>query len=980
MKLITERTDVQDRMIDYLQSIGWEYLPPQDVQNLRHYDVREPLLVPIVEEKLKELNKGIITNEIVDEVLRKLRFLPPKIRGNEGFLNYLQGRRTVYLEKEQRERNIKLVDYDNPKNNSFAFTKEFWFEDKQRRRLDIVLFVNGFPIADVETKSPVVGEAEEEALEQIKIYNEDLPELFKFLQFYAVCDGIRLYYGPTWKYESKTFYRWRAENGYNLEKLTKTLFQREEILKSLQDYIVFLRIDDELKKYILKQHQRRTISKILERVLKGEKNKGLIWHTQGAYKTLTMIVAARKLREAKGLENPTMLVVVHRLDLESQVRQNFEAFDFPNVTRAESKEHLKELLASDYRGLLITTIHKFEGMPKHINKSKNIIVLIDEAHHSQEGALGNYMHGALPNAYYLGFTGTPIDRGKVGRGTFVTFGYPDEPYLDKYSMDESIDDKTTVPLYYTLTKTDLHVDKGVLEEEFFKVVEEEGIASIEGVNKIIERAEKLKAVLKSHDRMDKIAKHIAEHYKQFVEPLGFKAFIVAVDREACALYKEAIDKYLPAKYTKVVYTPDYKDSELLRKYYLSEDEEKTVRKAFRSPDKMPKILIVTEKLLTGYDAPILYTMYLDKPFKDHTLLQAIARVNRPYKVKNEAKTCGMVVDYIGIFENLQRALAFDSKDISRGLLDIEVLKQRFRELMQLAKETLSQVNIEDEKRRVTKTIDYFFDEDRRGGFVKLFKQIQEIYEVLSPDEFLRDYLKDYKLLLQVYQIIYKEFSPEAERRKAQRDILRKTEKLIKESVELRSIVDSLPIYEINKDIASLIKADKLSERVKVANLHKSLVTYIEQNKGKQPFLLSLSEEVGEIVRQLRERQRGIESALNDLTRLAEEIANSKEEQEKSGLSKEEFSIFRVLRGYKVDKPAEMAREMYRELEKRSEWFYSEDAEREIRKELYKLLSSEFREVSSHRGGEKERPIYITHLTDLTNKVLKMHKILASEGK
>lgn len=975
MKLITERTDVQDRMIDYLQSIGWEYLPPQDVQNLRHYDVREPLLVPIVEEKLKELNKGIITNQIVDEVLRKLRFLPPKIRGNEEFLNHLQGRRTVYVEKEQRERNIKLVDYDNPKNNSFAFTKEFWFEDKQRRRLDIVLFVNGFPIADVETKSPVVGEAEEEALEQIKIYNEDLPELFKFLQFYAVCDGIRLYYGPTWKYESKTFYRWRAENGYNLEKLTKTLFQREEILKSLQDYIVFLRIDDELKKYILKQHQRRTISKILERVLKGEKNKGLIWHTQGAYKTLTMIVAARKLREAKGLENPTMLVVVHRLDLESQVRQNFEAFDFPNVTRAESKEHLKELLASDYRGLLITTVHKFEGMPKHINKSKNIIVLIDEAHHSQEGDLGNYMHGALPNAYYLGFTGTPIDRGKVGRGTFVTFGYPDEPYLDKYSMDESIDDKTTVPLYYTLTKTDLHVDKGVLEEEFFKVVEEEGIASIEGVNKIIERAEKLKAVLKSPDRVDKIAKHIATHFKQFVEPLGFKAFIVAVDREACALYKEAIDKYLPAEYTKVVYTPDYKDGELLRKYYLSEDEEKTIRKAFRSPEEMPKILVVTEKLLTGYDAPILYTMYLDKPLKDHTLLQAIARVNRPY----EAKTYGMVVDYIGIFENLQRALAFDSKDISRGLLDIKVLKERFKNLMLQAKEILSQINIGDKRSRIANIIDYFFDEDKRSEFIKLFMQIQEIYEILSPDEFLRDYLKDYKLLLQVYQIIYKGFSPEAERKKAHRDILRKTEKLIKESVELRSIVDSLPIYEINKDIASLIKADKLSERVKVANLHRSLVIYIEQNKGKQPFLLSLSEEIEEIVKQLRERQRGIESALSDLTRLAEEISRLGEEQEKSGLSKEEFSIYRVLKGYKVNKPEEMARKIYQELEERSEWFYSEDAEREVRKEFYKILSGEFRGASALRGGE-EAPIWVAHTADLVNKVLKVHRILASGGK
>lgn len=379
-------------------------------------------------------------------------------------------------------------------------------------------------------------------------------------------------------------------------------------MKTLEDYIAFLSIDDEAKKYILKQHQRRTINKILERILTTEKNKGLIWHTQGAYKTLTMIVSAKKLREASELENPTILAVVDRIELEGQIYQNFEAFGFPNVVRAESKEHLRKLLASDYRGLIITIIHKFEGMPKHINKRNNIIILIDEAHRSQEGDLGNYMHGALPNAFYFGFTGTPIDRGKIGRGTFATFGYPEEPYLDKYSIDESIEDKTTVPLYYTLTPTDLHVDKNTLEEEFFKVVEKEGAASIEGINKIIEKAKKLKAVLKSYDRIDKIANHIAEHYLNFIEPLGFKAFIVAVDREACAMYKEAIDKYLPPEYTRVVYTSDHKDSELLRKYHISEDEEKTIRKAFKSPEEMPKILIVTEKLLTGYDAPVLYAM------------------------------------------------------------------------------------------------------------------------------------------------------------------------------------------------------------------------------------------------------------------------------------------------------------------------------------------------------------------------------------
>jgi len=394
-------------------------------------------------------------------------------------------------------------------------------------------------------------------------------------------------------------------------------------------------VDEELQKYILKQHQRRAIAKIIKRGLEGEKKKGLIWHTQGAYKTLTMIVTADELRKIPELENPTILVVVDRLEIESQIYQNFQAYGYPNIVRAESKKHLRELLEGDYRGLIITTIHKFERMPKYINERNNIIVLVNEAHRSQERDLGNYMRGALPNAFYFGFTGTPIDRTKVGRGTFIAFGYPpDEPYLDKYTIDESIEEGTTVPLYYTLAKTELHVDKETLEEEFSKVVEEEGIASIEGVNKIIEKAEKLKAVLKAKDRIDKIARHIAEHFTKFVEPLGFKAFIVAVNREACALYKEAIDKYLPSEYSKVVYTPDYKDSELLKKYHISDEEEKRIRKDFKSPDKLPKILIVTEKLLTGYDAPILYVMYLDKPLKDHTLLQAIAKVNRTLCYKN----------------------------------------------------------------------------------------------------------------------------------------------------------------------------------------------------------------------------------------------------------------------------------------------------------------------------------------------------------
>lgn len=963
MSLISEKKDVQNRVVDYLRSIGWELLPTTDAFKLRSHDIKEPFLIPIVKEKLKQLNKGIITDKNVDDIIKKIKLLPANLHGNEEFLKYLRNQKTVYVEEEKRERNVKLIDYENPENNHFAMTEYFWFEDRDRRQADVILFINGFPIGIIENKSPTIEEPEEKAFGQIKLYTDRIPELIKYTQFYATCDGIRLHYGPTWNFETKTFYRWKTENKFNFEKLTKTFFDKKEILRTLEDYVVFLTIDDEVHKYILVPHQRRTIKKLVKRVLlEKEKNKALIWHTQGAYKTLTMMVVAQELREAEELENPTILVVVDRTELEDQIHKNLQAFGYPNVIIAESKQHLRELLASDYRGLIVTLIHKFHGMPKQLNKRRNIIVLIDEAHRSQEGDLGIYMHSALPNAYYFGFTGTPVDRGKIGRGTFVTFGYPpDEPYLDKYPIDESIEDKTTVPLYYTLTKTNLHVDKDTLEKEFFKVIEEEGIASIEGVNKIIQRAEKLKSIIKGDERIDAVAKKILEHYTTVVEPSGFKAFIVAVDREACAKYKEAINKYLkekklPENYAKVVYTRDHKDNGLLRKYWINQDEEKIIRRAFKSPDELPKILIVTQKLLTGYDAPILYAMYLDKPLKDHTLLQAIARVNRPY----EGKTCGLIIDYIGLFEHIQRALTFDAKDMGRGLLNINKLKERFKQLIEQTNKVFTNVNIEDEKNRLNNIIEYFFEEGKRKELTKLYKETERIYEILSPDEFLRDYMKNYKLLVQIHQIVYNAYNPEAERRRLQRGILKKTENLIKQEVELRNIVDSLPIYRINKDIGNRVKADRISKRVKIVNLHRSLTDHIQRSIKKQPHLLSISEEIERIITQLRERQKDVETALQELTKLAEQIATSEEEQQKSGLSKEEYSMFWILKNVGVSKPETNAEKIYEKLEGHKEWPYNQKTERALRRTLYRLL------LESTTKSQ---------LVELVNNLLKIHRIL-----
>ncbi|TET94709.1 MAG: HsdR family type I site-specific deoxyribonuclease [Dehalococcoidia bacterium] len=533
----------------------------------------------------------------VEDVLHRLRTVRPDMTGNEAFLATLRGHWTVYDEAEKRERNLSLIDFDTPENNTFTFTQEFKFEDRDVRRTDMMLFVNGFPVTIVENKSPTVQDAELVAFDQVqRIYTQRIPELLKFPQLFAACD-LRLHYGATWNQDLKAFYRWKAEGkDYGLERLSKSLFDPAHLLRVLRDYVIFYRADDQTHKFVLRPHQMRAVERIVRRVsaavgadLVSAPRTGLVWHTQGSGKTLSMIVAAAQLRRLPQLENPTLLVVVDRRGLETQMVQNLEAFGCPAVARAESKRHLRELLASDYRGLIVTLIHKFDRIPKGLNPRHNVVVLIDEAHRSQEGDLATYMRAALPNGVYFGLTGTPVDKGKVGRGTLETSGQPDPSgYLDKYTIDESVEDGTTVPLYYTLTPAELRLDRDTLEEEFFRVVDEAGVASIEELNRLLDKAEKLKAVLKAPDRVDRIAAHIALHYRENVEPRGFKGFVVAVDREGCALYKQALDRYLPEDYTQVVYTGSHKDDDLLRQHHLDETEEKRGARPSATPTNCPR--------------------------------------------------------------------------------------------------------------------------------------------------------------------------------------------------------------------------------------------------------------------------------------------------------------------------------------------------------------------------------------------------------
>src|SRR5919109_72304 len=580
---MSERSAVQNPMLRYAADIGWEYVKPDDALRLRGGDTglyfRE-----VLEAQLLRLNPGVVDIGRAVDIIRRLNLLRPTIEGNRDALSWLQGEQSVFVPEENRERNVRLIDFENLDKNIFHVTDE-WRQKGTvfTNRADIVLLVNGLPIALAETKSASRRDGLAEGIEQIRRYHRETPEMFIATQVFEVTQLLDFIYGVTWSTSRKNLVNWKEEEPGNYERKVKAFFDRGRFLQVLRDHIVFLTKDDELTKVILRQHQTRGVEKVIERIYDPAKRRGLIWHTQGSGKTLTMItVASKLLREVRGAEKPTVLMIVDRNELEAQLFKNIAGYGITTVQVAASKRKLQRILASDYRGLVVSMIHKFDDIPANMNTREGVIVLVDEAHRTTGGDLGNYLMATLPNATYIGFTGTPIDNLSKGKGTFKVFGVDDETgYLDKYSIAESIEDGTTVRLNYALAPSDLRVDRETLEREFLSLADAEGIADVDELNAILDRAVELKELMKAPDRIDRISAYVAKHFRENVEPMGFKAFLVAVDREACALYKKALDRYLrKEEYSQVVYSPAHNDKAELKEHYLNPEQEKKVRKDF----------------------------------------------------------------------------------------------------------------------------------------------------------------------------------------------------------------------------------------------------------------------------------------------------------------------------------------------------------------------------------------------------------------
>lgn len=936
-KTFTERATVQDPLARYASQVGWEPLTSEAALALRGGEAGL-LFRQVLADRLLGLNPGVLGPASVVDVITRLENVRTSIEGNEEALLWLRGSKSIYVESERREMNVRVIDFGNPDNNVFQVTDEWQYTNgKYSNRADVVFLINGIPVALVETKAAHKREGMDEGIIQVRRYHRETPEMVTLPQIFDVTHLIHFYYGVTWNLDRRNLFNWRDEEPGNFEKKVKRFFDRKRFLTVLRDYIAFLRKDDELTKIILRQHQIRGVEKVIDRVADPAKKRGLVWHTQGSGKTLTMITVAHELLTRPEFAKPTVLMLVDRNELESQLFGNLQAYGINDVQVAATKRNLRELLRTGYRGLIVSMIHKFENADKNLNVSPDVVVLVDEAHRTTGGDLGNYLMGAIPNATYIGFTGTPIDKTAYGRGTFKTFGSEDPSgYLDKYSIRESIADGTTLPLHYSLAPNEMQVPREQLEKEFLDLVEAEGVSDIEDLNRILDRAVTLKAFLKSADRVEKVAKFVADHYRSNVEPLGYKAFLVAVDREACSLYKTALDKYLPPEYSQVVYTPAHNDEEELKRYYLSEDDEKKLRKLFLKQGALPKILIVTEKLLTGFDAPILYAMYLDKPMRDHTLLQAIARVNRPYEVEGEIrKPAGFVLDFVGIFDKLEKALAFDSDVVSGVIENIDVLKEQFRKLMDRdvpAYLALARPPIDD--KTVEAVIERFTDKEEREKFVKLFREVETLYEILSPDPYLRDYVEPYQQLAALFSIVVAAFNVKGT---PVRDLMNKTEELVRRHVTAEGLDKVLPLYKIDENTLDALKKGGGSDSAKIVNLARSLASAVRRGEDQQPHLIPIGDRAEEILHLFEDRQISTSEALKELAKALGEYNAAQQQMKERGFDMQTFSVYWVLNRAGVKSADELAVALAELFVRYPNFRENADERRDLKAELYRVL-------------------------------------------
>lgn len=879
---------LEQMLITILNNNGWKYIKAEDLP--REYN--DVLVEPMVKEALIRLNPEIAEEPSrADEVIYKLRSLILSTQAHDLVTRNEQFKKLIFEEnsfpfgKDGRMVPIKFfgtMTKEELDKNEYVVTNQWVFpKEEGGKRLDLVLLINGFPVAIGELKSPVRDAITWlDGAGDISAYEKSIPQMFvpnvfnfasegKCFRYGSVCMPIGLW-GPWHTPSCKT-----EGTLADVKISVADMITPARVMDIFQFFTIFA-TDKKYRKYkiICRYQQYEGANLIVNRVINGYPKKGLIWHFQGSGKSLLMVFAAQKLRMIPGLKNPTVVIVDDRIDLETQITATFNASDIPNLESASTKEELMTFFKNDTRKILITTIFRFGDVETVLNERDNIIVMVDEAHRTQEGNLGEKMRLALPNAFFFGLTGTPINR--IDKNTFHTFGAVEDKsgYMSKYSFANSIRDKATLPLNFEPVPVDLHVNKENLDREFDLMTKD---LTEEDKNEL-SRKVNMKAIMYDKKRIKKVCEHIVNHFKTKIEPNGYKAQVVCYDRECCLMYKEELDKLMSPEASTIVMDTNNDKEDRYKAYRRDRDAEGKILDRFREPNEPLKFVIVTSKLLTGFDAPILQVMYLDKPMKDHTLLQAICRTNRVY---DEGKTSGLIVDYIGIFDNVARALDFDEAGMKKVITNIEDVKTQFPALMK-------------------KCLSYFMGVDRttdgweglmaaqeciptnkeKDKFAADYRVLNRVWNALSPDTFLQPYKYDYKWLSKVYESVK---PTDGRGGLIWATLGAKTIELIHENLEVGDLHDDMDILTMDAELIDEFIEKQKDLKKATMKVEINLVAKIRAHSNDPKFI-----RLGEKLENLREKhEQGLITSIEFL-KLLLELAREAAQAEKEVVPEEEI--------------------------------------------------------------------------------------------
>jgi type I restriction enzyme R subunit len=943
-----------------LELLGYTFVPAEVLFADREERLADAVLTRRAVAAVKRLNPWI-TDENASKAVRQVSHVqaPGLIEANEQAHTALVYGVTVEqdLGDGKRGQPVRLIDFAEVERNEFLVTRQFRVKAQRDVVADLVVFVNGFPLGIIEFKSPTAKDPAAKAVAQLLRYQElsddhrglGAPRLFHAAQMLVAAWGGGAVYGTVgtpqrhwaeWKVPHPlTIDRVEAlygEKARGQEVLLAGIFQKANLLDLVRNFVVFEVENGRTVKKVARYQQFVAVDLAMRRIVDnaGPDRGGVVWHTQGSGKSLTMVFLAVKLRRLRAAENPTIVVVTDRRDLDIQISETFRRCGFPDPIRAESVEHLRALLSGPTGRTVMTTVQKFQessgGQHPVLNTASNVFVMVDEAHRTQYRALAGNMRRALPNACFLGFTGTPID--KKDRSVLRTFG----PYIHRYTIEQAVADGATVPIFYEMRDSRDRVEGEPLDRIFDRVFRDR---TKEEQDAIKARYGTVEAIASAPQRIARICEDLVEHFEKHIRPGGFKAQVVACTREAAVLYKETLDR-LGAPDSAVIISGSQGDTDRLARWTRSPNEQKRLIDDFKKRDHPLSILIVCDMLLTGFDAPIEQVMYLDAPLREHTLLQAIARVNRTA----EGKGYGLVVDYWGVADHLEEALAIFAKEDVEGALrpradEFPRLQVRHRAVMRYF-EGVDRNDAEACLRVVE-------PEDVRAEFEAAFRRFGQSLDVLLPEPPALGYLPDLKWLAKLREMARNRFRDDELDLSGCREKVRKLIEDYVRSDGVDQILKPVSILapEFEEEIAKLGSDDAKASEMEHAIRHE-----INVRVGTNPaFYESLSARLKKIIEDRRAKRIDAAEQLRLLQGVMQEMRAVRQSAEAIGLDEDGFALYELLgraAGAKEDDGPDAgrrdaAREVLAAIRPLAvvDWTRKEDVQRRMRQEIKTLLQA-----------------------------------------